>query len=50
MIKIDYFMSHGSPWTFLGHNRLNKIVKKFKDMPFSHKDGALVISQNNFKL
>jgi 2-hydroxychromene-2-carboxylate isomerase len=22
-------MSHGSPWTFLGHNRLNKIVKKF---------------------
>ena len=29
MIKGDYFMSHGSPWTFLGHNRLNKIVKKF---------------------
>ena len=29
MIKVDYFMSHGSPWTFLGHNRLNKIVKKF---------------------
>jgi FkbM family methyltransferase len=27
-----------------------KLVKKFKDMPFSHKDGALVISQNNFKL
>ena len=29
MITVDYFMSHGSPWTFLGHNRLNKIVKKF---------------------
>ena len=29
MIKVDYFMSHGSPWTFLGHNRLNKLVKKF---------------------
>ena len=29
MIKVDYFMSHGSPWTFLGHNRINNIVKKF---------------------
>ena len=29
MIQINYFMSHGSPWTFLGHNRLGKIVKKF---------------------
>ena len=25
MISIDYFMSHGSPWTFLGHNRINNI-------------------------
>jgi 2-hydroxychromene-2-carboxylate isomerase len=22
-------MSHGSPWTFLGHNRINNIVKQF---------------------
>ena len=22
-------MSHGSPWTFLGHDRLGKIIKKF---------------------
>ena len=22
-------MSHGSPWTFLGHNRLGNIIKKF---------------------
>ena len=29
MIKVDYFMSHGSPWTFLGHYRINNIVKKF---------------------
>ena len=29
MIEINYFMSHGSPWTFLGHNRLGKIIKKF---------------------
>ena len=29
MIQINYFMSHGSPWTFLGHNRLGKIIKKF---------------------
>ena len=29
MIEIDYFMSHGSPWTFLGHNRVNNIVKEF---------------------
>ena len=29
MIKIDYYMSHGSPWTFLGHNRLGAIVKKY---------------------
>lgn len=29
MIKVDYFMSHGSPWTFLGHNRINNIVKQF---------------------
>ena len=28
MIKVDYFMSHGSPWTFLGHNRINNIVKQ----------------------
>jgi len=31
MIEIDYFMSHGSPWTFLGHNRVNNIVKKFNE-------------------
>ena len=30
MIKVDYFMSHGSPWTFLGHNRINDIVKQVK--------------------
>ena len=29
MIEIDYFLSHGSPWTFLGHNRVNNIVKEF---------------------
>lgn len=29
MIEIDYFMSYGSPWTFLGHMRLERIVKKF---------------------
>ena len=27
-----------------------KLVKKLKDMPINHKDGALVISQNNLKL
>ena len=26
MKKIDYYMSHGSPWTFLGHKRINKIA------------------------
>ena len=26
MKKIEYFMSHGSPWTFLGHKRINKIA------------------------
>ena len=29
MISIDYFMSHGSPWTYLGHYRLGLLVKKF---------------------
>ena len=29
MISIDYFMSHGSPWTFLGHSRLGDLVNKF---------------------
>jgi len=29
MISIDYFMSHGSPWTFLGHGRLGELIKKF---------------------
>ena len=29
MIKIDYYMSHGSPWTFLGHNRLGTIVERY---------------------
>ena len=24
--KIEYYMSHGSPWTFLGHKRINKIA------------------------
>ena len=28
MISIDYFMSHGSPWTFLGHGRLGELIKK----------------------
>ena len=27
-MKIRYFMSHGSPWTFLGHKRVNEISKK----------------------
>ena len=27
MISIDYFMSHGSPWTFLGHKKVNEIAK-----------------------
>ena len=26
MKKIEYYMSHGSPWTFLGHKRINKIA------------------------
>ena len=30
MIQLDYFMSHGSPWTFLGHKRLGEIIKKYK--------------------
>ena len=30
MIQVDYFMSHGSPWTFLGHKRLGEIIKKYK--------------------
>ena len=29
MISINYFMSHGSPWTFLGHSRLGDLVNKF---------------------
>ena len=29
MINIDYYMSHGSPWSFLGHNRLGDIIKKY---------------------
>ena len=28
MKKIEYFMSHGSPWTFLGHKRINKIASE----------------------
>ena len=31
MISIDYFMSHGSPWTFLGHGRLGVLIKKFNE-------------------
>ena len=30
MIQVEYFMSHGSPWTFLGHKRLGEIIKKYK--------------------
>ena len=30
MIQVDYFMTHGSPWTFLGHKRLGEIIKKYK--------------------
>ena len=26
-MKIKYFMSHGSPWTFLGHKKVNEISK-----------------------
>ena len=26
MLKIEYYMSHGSPWTFLGHKRINEIA------------------------
>ena len=29
MIEIDYYMSHVSPWTFLGHKRLLGMVKNF---------------------
>jgi 2-hydroxychromene-2-carboxylate isomerase len=29
MTTVDYFMSHGSPWSFLGHNRLIEIAKKY---------------------
>jgi 2-hydroxychromene-2-carboxylate isomerase len=29
MINIDYYMSHGSPWTFLGHKRLMGIAQNF---------------------
>ena len=28
MKKIEYYMSHGSPWTFLGHRRINKIASE----------------------
>lgn len=28
MLKIEYYMSHGSPWTFLGHKRINEIATK----------------------
>ena len=30
MIQVDYYMSHGSPWTFLGHKRLGEIIKKYE--------------------
>jgi 2-hydroxychromene-2-carboxylate isomerase len=29
MVTVDYFMSHGSPWSFLGHKRFIEIIKKF---------------------
>ncbi len=29
MTTIDYFMSHGSPWSFLGHNRFLQIAKNY---------------------
>ena len=28
MKKIEYYMSHGSPWTFLGHKRIKKIASE----------------------
>ena len=28
MKKIEYYMSHGSPWTYLGHKRINKIASE----------------------
>ena len=29
MTTIDYFMSHGSPWSFLGHNQFIQIAKNY---------------------
>ena len=29
MITVDYFMSHGSPWSFLGHNQFIQIAKNY---------------------
>ena len=40
MKKIEYYMSHGSPWTFLGHKRINKIA--------SENDYELIIMPVNY--
>ena len=40
MNKIEYYMSHGSPWTFLGHKRINKIA--------SENDYELIIMPVNY--
>ena len=29
MTTVDYFMSHGSPWSFLGHNQFIQIAKNY---------------------
>ena len=29
MVTVDYFMSHGSPWSFLGHNQFIQIAKNY---------------------
>ena len=41
MIKIDYYMSHGSPWTFLGHKRLLAMVKNFDVKLNIYPDGGV---------
>ena len=40
MIEIDYFMSHGSPWTFLGHKKVNEISKKNNCELLCHQSNA----------
>ena len=29
MVTVEYFMSPGSPWSFMGHQRFIEIVNKF---------------------